>query len=101
MLWCLIDKIIFNFGFEKGVFLTKFHSYMKGSMDNSGTGLLHFIKKHNVDRKPNYSQDKHDFALLIHFRFESDYECICFVINDKTRSVPLTILSSALTNVVL
>ena len=42
LLWCLIEKFILNFGFEKGVFLTKIHFYVKRSMEISGKGLLHF-----------------------------------------------------------
>ena len=42
VLWCLIEKMPLKFGFEKRVFLTKFHFYIKRSMDISGKGLLHF-----------------------------------------------------------
>ena len=32
LLWCLIEKIVLKFGFEKGVFLTKIHFYIKRSI---------------------------------------------------------------------
>ena len=38
VLWCLIEKNVFKYGFEKGIFLTKFHFYIKRSMDISGKG---------------------------------------------------------------
>ena len=39
VLWCLIGKNVFEFGFEKrGTFFTKFYSYIKRSMDISGKG---------------------------------------------------------------
>ena len=44
--WCCCGvwlKIsIFKFGLEKGVFLAKFHFYIKSSMGISGKGVLHF-----------------------------------------------------------
>ena len=42
LLWCLTEKIVLKFGFEKGYFLTKFHFYIKRSLEISGKGLLHF-----------------------------------------------------------
>ena len=42
LLWCLIEKFVLKFGFQKGVFLTKTHFYIKRSTDISGKGLLHF-----------------------------------------------------------
>ena len=42
VLWCLIEKVVTKFGFEKGVSLTKFPFYIKRSMEISGKGLLHF-----------------------------------------------------------
>ena len=38
VLWCLIEKMSFNLVLKKGVFLTKFHFYIKRSMDISGRG---------------------------------------------------------------
>ena len=68
MLWCLFEHIVFIFGFEKGVFLTKFQFYIKRSMEISG----------NLDK----------------LHFHQDYGCICIVTNDKTRSVHFKYLSS-------
>ena len=45
VLWCLIENVVFKFGFEKGVSLTKFHFYIKRSMEISGKGLLHFHRE--------------------------------------------------------
>ena len=45
LLWCLIEKFVFKFGFEKGVFLTNFHFYIKRSMEISGKGLLYFYQQ--------------------------------------------------------
>ena len=45
LLWCLIEKIVLKFGFEKGAFLTKFHFYIKRSMEISGKGLLYFYQQ--------------------------------------------------------
>ena len=40
VLWCLIEKNVFKFGFEKrGIF------YIKRSMEISGKGLLHFYQE--------------------------------------------------------
>ena len=40
-------NILLKFGFEKRGILTKFHFYIKRSMEISGKGLLHFFNKHN------------------------------------------------------
>ena len=42
VLWCLIENVFFNLVLKKGVSLTKFHFYIKHSMEISGKGLLHF-----------------------------------------------------------
>ena len=42
VLWCLIEQVVFKFGFKKGVFLTKYHFYVKRCMEISEKGLLHF-----------------------------------------------------------
>ena len=42
VLWCLIENVFFNLVLKKGVSLTKFHFYIKRSMEISGKGLLHF-----------------------------------------------------------
>ena len=44
-LWSLIEKNVFKFGFEKGVYLTKFQFYIKRSMDISGKEWLHFYQE--------------------------------------------------------
>ena len=45
LLWCLIEKLVLKFGFEKGVFLTKFYFYIKCSIEISGKGLLYFYQQ--------------------------------------------------------
>ena len=45
LLWCLIEKFVLKFGYEKRVFLTKIHFYIKLSMEISGKGLLHFYQQ--------------------------------------------------------
>ena len=66
-------------------------------MEISEKGLLHFDQEasslignqtyHRINMFSSYQPNS---------CFESDYECICIMINDKTRSVPLNILSSVL-----
>ena len=97
VLWCLIEKINLKFGFEKEVFffLSKFHFYIKRTMEISGKGLLHFDQEtlslignqtyHRTDMFSPYQPNS---------CYESDYECSCIMINGKTCSVPLNILSS-------
>ena len=96
LFWCLIEKPVLKFGFEKkGVFLTKIHFYIKRSMEISGKGLLHFYQQ-TSSLMGNQTNHKTNMFLndQSNSRYESDYECICIVINGKIRSVPLNILSS-------
>ena len=96
LLWCLIEKFILKFGFEKGVFLTKNpFFYIKRSMEISGKGFLHFYQQAS-SLICNQTNQRTSMFLLYYSNscYESDYECICIVINDKIRSVPLNILSS-------
>ena len=86
----MIEKIVFKFGFVKVVFLTNFHFYIKRSMVISGKGLLHFHQESSSLIGNQTNHRKNMFCLC----YESDYECICIVINGKTRSVPLNNLSS-------
>ena len=96
LLWCLIEKFVLKFGFEKKVFLTKLHFYIKRSMEISGKGLLLFYQQPSsvIGNQTNHRTDARFCQVLFNSRYESDYECICFVINGKIRSVPLNILSS-------
>ena len=95
LLWCLIGKFVLKFGFKKGVFLTKFHFYIKRSMEISGKEFLNFYQQASslIGNQTNYRTN----IFLSYYSnscFESDYECICIVINGKICSVPLNILSS-------
>ena len=55
----LIDKFFVKFGFEKGVFITKIHFYIKHSMEISGKGLLHFYQQASslIDNQTNQRTD--------------------------------------------
>ena len=44
MLWCLNEKFVLKFGFEK-FFSTKFLFYIKRSIEISGKGLLYFYQQ--------------------------------------------------------
>ena len=95
LLWCLIEKFVLKFGFEKGVFLTKFHFYIKRSMEITGKGLLYLYQQASslIGYQINHRTNMY-LPCKPNSRYESDYECICIVINDKKNSVPLNILSS-------
>ena len=84
-----------NLVLKKGVFLTKFHFYIKRSMEISGKGLLHFYQETSSLMG---SQANHRTNIFLPYEpnscYESAYECICIVIYGKTCSVPLNILSS-------
>ena len=90
----MIEKFVLKFGFEKGVFLTKLHFYIKRSMEISGKGLLHFYQQPSFMIGNQTNHRTNAFLVLFNSRYESDYECICIVINGIIRSVPLNILSS-------
>ena len=97
VLWCLVEKIALKFGFEKRVFLTKFHFYIKRSMEISGKGLLHFDQAIlSLIGNQTYHRQNMVLPYQPNSCYESDYECSCIIINGKTCSVPLNILSSAL-----
>ena len=64
-------------------------------MEISGKGLLYFDQESSsLIGKPNLSQGKHVLPYQPNSCYESDYECICIMIKDKTCIVPLNILSS-------
>ena len=95
VLLCLIKKIALKFGFEKRGTFNKFHFYIKSSMEISGKGLLNF------DQETSSligNQTYHGINVFSPYQpsscYESDYGCICIMINGKICSVPLNILSS-------
>ena len=95
VLWRLIEKIALKLGFEKGYFVTKFHFYIKRSMEISGKGLLQFDQEtSSLIGYQLYHRTKMFSPYQPNSCYESDYECICIMINGKTCSVPLNILSS-------
>ena len=69
-------------------------------MEISGKGLLHFdhetssLISNQTDHRTNVISPYQPNSC-----YESDYECFCIMINDKTCSVPLNILSSVLSKV--
>ena len=85
LLWRLIEKIVLKFGLKKGYFLTNFHFYIKRSMDISGKGLLYFFYLQASSLIGNQTNHRTNICLpyLHNSRYESDYEFICIVINDK------------------
>ena len=64
-------------------------------MEISGKELLHFNQETSslISNQTNHRTNMFS-PYLSNSCFESDYECICIVINGKTSSVPLNILSS-------
>ena len=100
VLWYFLQKMSLNFVLKKGVFLTKFHFYtIKHSIKISGKGLLHFYQETS---SLIHSQTNHRANMFSPYWsnscYEWDFVCICIVINGKTCSVPLNILSSVLAN---
>ena len=95
VLWCLIEHIIYKFGFEKRGILTKLHYNIKHYMDIFRKGLLYFYQETSflINDLTNHRTNMCS-PYLSYSCYELDYECICIVINGKTRSVPLNILSS-------
>ena len=90
VLWRLIEKIALKFGFEKGLFLTKFHFYIKRSMEISGKGLLQFDQEtSSLIGNQTYHRTKMFSPYQPNSCYESDYECICIMINGNKFSVPL------------
>ena len=80
---------------KKGVFSTKFQFYIKRFMEISGKGFLHFYQQAS-SLIVNQTNNRKNMFLPYYSNsgYESDYECICIVINGKIRSAPLNILSS-------
>ena len=64
-------------------------------MEISGNGLLYFYQQASslIGNQTNHSRNM-CLPYLPNSCYESDYECICIVINGKKNSVPLNILSS-------
>ena len=86
VLWCLVENTVFKFGFEKGVFLAKFHFCINRSMGISGKGELHFHQE-TPSLIGNQTNHKTNMFLPYYFNscYESGYECIYIVINAKSK----------------
>ena len=66
-------------------------------MEISGKGLLQFDQEtSSLIGNQTYHRTNKFSPYQSSSCFESDYECICIMINGKTCSVPLNILSSVL-----
>ena len=80
---------VLKFGFENKVFLTILHFYIKHSTEISGKGLKHFYQQASSLMG---HQTNHGTNMFLSYKsnscYESDYECICIVINGKSRSIP-------------
>ena len=64
-------------------------------MEISGKGLLHFDQEtSSLIGNQTYHRTNMFSPYQPNSCYESDYECICIMINGKTCSVPLNILSS-------
>ena len=65
-------------------------------MEISGKGLLHFdLETSSLIGNQTYHRTNMFSPYQPNSCYEPDYECICIMINGKTCSVPLNILSSA------
>ena len=84
--WKIRLKIWF---WKKGYFfLTKFHFYIKHSMEISGKGCLHFHQQ--ASSLIGYQTNHRTSMFLPYYSnscYESAYECICIVINGKIRFI--------------
>ena len=64
-------------------------------MEISGKGLLHFDQEtSSLIGNQTYHRTNMFSPYQPNSCYESDYECICIMVNGKTCSVPLNILSS-------
>ena len=64
-------------------------------MEISGKGLLHFDQETlSLVGNQTFHRTNMFWPYQTNFCYESDYECSCIMINGKTCSVPLHILSS-------
>ena len=88
-------KLSLNLVLKEWVFLTKFYFCINRSTEISGKEVLHFYQETSslIGNQANHRTSMFS-PYLSNFCYESDYECICIVINGKTYSVPLNILSS-------
>ena len=69
-------------------------------MDIFGKELLHFHQE--TSSLISYQTNHRTNMVLPYYSnscYESDYECICIVVNGKTRSAPLNVLSSVLESI--
>ena len=92
LLWCLIEKFVIKFGFEKrGIFnkIPFLHKAFHG--DFWKRDFFYFYQQAS---SLIGNQTIHSLPYQPNSRYESGYECICIVTNGKNHSVPLNILNS-------
>ena len=89
VLWCLIEKVVFKFGFEKRGIFKKISFLHKAFHGDFWKRLLHFHQE-SSSFISNLTNHRTNMCLpgKSNSCFESDDECIGIVINGKTRSVP-------------
>ena len=89
LLWCLVEIFALKFGFNKrGIYLKKKQKkktfYIKRSMEIIGKGLLYFYQQAS---SLIGNQTNHRTNMCLPYKpnscYESDYECVCIVINGK------------------
>ena len=95
VLLCLIEKIALKFGLEKRGIFSKIPLYIKRSLEISGKGLLHFDQETlSLISNQTYHRTNMFSPYQPNSCYESDYECICIMINGNTCSVPFNILAA-------
>ena len=96
--WRLIEKIALKFGFEKRGIFNKIPFLHKAFHGDFWKGLLHFDQEaSSLIGNQTYHRTNMFSPYQPNSYYESDYECICIMVNGKTCSVPLNILSSVFT----
>ena len=101
LLWCLIEKFVLKFGFEKRGIFNKNPFLHKASHGNFWKGTSSFLSTSIILGNQTNHRTNMFLTCKSNSRHESDYACICIVINGKIRSVPLNILSSVLSRRIL
>ena len=99
VLWSLIEKNVFKIRFEKRGILTKIPFLHKAFHGRFWKGMTLFFQEaspligNQTCHKTNMFSPHWSNSC-----FESDYESVCIMVNGKTSSVPLNLLSSVVLN---
>ena len=99
LLWCLIEKFVLKFGFEKRGIFNKNPLLHKAFHGDFWKGTTSFFQQASsvIGNQTNHRTNM-CLPYQSNSRYESDYECLCIVINGKKRSVPLNIFLYILHN---